>query len=1725
MRTDRRGMKASKVMCITLLMLMSVLAVLGPSAKAADWTKKDMGSIGGQVNGVTTGDGDNDGHKEVYTASSNGAVNQYRTGDKNPEDWKINSVGFGDGQSFYMYGIAVGDGRDSGSNAVYAGGFDQNQNGKMYEFNYDKGDWKKTAMGSGGWGITDVAMGDGKNNGRTAIYGSSCDGKIYEYTYSNGWNAKDIGFSSYYQTGVTVGDCNNDGKNEVYSVTYGYYWWWEQHVYMYTYSSSTQAWSTTDLGTNPGYAYGSADIACADGNNDGNDELFITTYQDTYMIKYDSGSWDWQSIYNNGNLIQNQIAVGDGDGDNQNEVYNSADNFVYRVVYSSKDGTWFGTSIGSGADGGILYGLAVGDGDDCGSQKEVYAGSSDGHVYQFKWDVTPPPNPRVWSPTHKPGQWSNISNVIVMWKIPPDPSGIIGYSWDWTTDASTVPDNKVDGKGGVDRTESGVLADGNGYYFHIRAEDGAGNWNESAMHFGPLMIDTVSPTNVNFKINDDAAYTNKRLVSLMPTGTDERSGMGYMAFSDDGAKFPAFDAWEAWTTPRTNWDLTDMNWGGNDNDGVKTVYMKARDNAGNQAIGIVSDTIFLDRQLPVGLSLRINDGADYANKGSVSLNLTASDPDPASGLDQMRFSNDGTTWGAWEPWSVVKNGWSLTADAGGSDVDGKKLVYFQVIDKAGNIAGPMFDDIYLDRAAPGSLSIIINGGAQYTNVTDVMLNVTAVDAVPGSGLDKMQFSNDATTYSSWEDFTTVKNPWSLTLAAGGTNADGVKPVYLQVKDKVGNLGGPVKSTIFLDRKSPTNLKMLINEGASLTNSQKVTLNMSATDPDPGSGIDIMRIKEEGSGWSAWLTWQNIYPFTLSAGDGSKTVCFMVKDKATNSAGPVCSSIVLDTSPPVLSNIKVISITDKSAIVTWSTDSPADGVVDYGTTTAYGSQQKDAAFLTAHGITLSGLTPTTTYHFRVASTDEVGNGPTISGDYTFTTTSTPDTTPPMITNLRVEGITDSLAIVLWDTNEPANSHVLYGTTTSYGLIAGSDQNVQTHSVTLLGLNPDTTYYVEAQSTDPSNNGPTNLTTQFRTKITPDKTPPVISNIRAEGITDKLAVIRWDTDEVATSIVEYGTTPTYGKVITDTTFTKEHMVTLSGLSPATTYYFIVRSTDPSDNGPTTSAQYTFQTSVTPDTTPPAISDVKSTGVTNTMAIILWNTDELADGVVEYWTIQPSARMDEIGYKTAHSVTLTGLKGSTIYHYHVLSKDMSGNGPTKSTDYTFTTLAVQDKEPPIISDAHVEGVSSSVAVVIWKTNEVADSQVDFGLTLDYGGVQRDAIFVTAHSVVIKGLNASTTYHVRVKSTDPSGNGPTISADFIFSTTAIVDKTPPNVTGLTYTDVTANSAKITWLTDEPANTLLRFGTNGSQNSQAGDELHYTTNHTWTLSGLEPGTTYSVKVLSSDPSGNTNVSAKILTFTTKKKTVTPPPGPGPNPISGNKDWPWILLILALAIGGAVGGIYVYTRRKTGPTPPYSARTPRRGGYAAGEETYNVEEMQMDEGDVQTVDMGDEGAETMEMEGDGEVQTLDMGDEGGDVELGAAITAITSAPAARPRKPVRTVKCPGCRSAIPIYSETQTDIRCPQCGKEGRIKPMKAPPPEEDAGDLTPLGSVLGAEPDLPPPPKAPSRPPKAAARPKAAAPPPKVPLKTLTCSGCSGKVPIYTTQRPLKITCPNCGKSGTLKN
>ena len=66
----------------------------------------------------------------------------------------------------------------------------------------------------------------------------------------------------------------------------------------------------------------------------------------------------------------------------------------------------------------------------------------------------------------------------------------------------------------------------------------------------------------------------------------------------------------------------------------------------------------------------------------------------------------------------------------------------------------------------------------------------------------------------------------------------------------------------------------------------------------------------------------------------------------------------------------------AATVTWTTDEPADSRVDYGTTAGSLTQNAtDASAVTAHSVRLTGLTPGTTYHYRVRSADGSGNATT------------------------------------------------------------------------------------------------------------------------------------------------------------------------------------------------------------------------------------------------------------------------------------------------------------------------------------------------------------------------------------------------------------------------------------------------------------------------------------------------------------------------------------------------------------------------------------------------------------------------------------------------------------------------------------------------------------------------------------------------------------------------------
>jgi hypothetical protein len=200
---------------------------------------------------------------------------------------------------------------------------------------------------------------------------------------------------------------------------------------------------------------------------------------------------------------------------------------------------------------------------------------------------------------------------------------------------------------------------------------------------------------------------------------------------------------------------------------------------------------------------------------------------------------------------------------------------------------------------------------------------------------------------------------------------------------------------------------------------------------------------------------------------------------------------------------------------------------------------------------------------------------------------------------------------------------------------------------------------------------------------DTTAPVISAISATAVTSSGATILWTTDDFSDSQVEYGTTTSYGSTTTlATTPVTSHSVPITGTASSQLYHYRVKSRNTSGLL-TTSGDNTFTTTAAVDTTPPVISAISAGTPTETGATITWTTDEASDSQVDYGptTSYGSTTTLDAAMVTSHSVPITGLTASTLYHYHVKSRN-AASLLTTSADNTLTTIAGVDLMPGLLS-----------------------------------------------------------------------------------------------------------------------------------------------------------------------------------------------------------------------------------------------------------------------------------------------------------------------------------------------------------------------------------------------------------------------------------------------------------
>jgi large repetitive protein len=322
--------------------------------------------------------------------------------------------------------------------------------------------------------------------------------------------------------------------------------------------------------------------------------------------------------------------------------------------------------------------------------------------------------------------------------------------------------------------------------------------------------------------------------------------------------------------------------------------------------------------------------------------------------------------------------------------------------------------------------------------------------------------------------------------------------------------------------------------------------------------------------------------TAAVPDGNHTLTAVARDAAGNqtTSVPVTVTVGLDTTPPVISNVTVSSVTASGATITWTTNESSTSQVSYGPTTAYGSTSAlDATPVTAHTVTLSGLSGSSLYHARVQSRDGAGNL-VVSGDITFST---------------LDGAAPSVSITT-----PAGGAIV---SASIPVTAGASDNVGVVGVqmrldgALLGAEVMTSPYTMSWNTTTSASGSHTLTAIARdtagnqttsaaviVTVSNDSTPPVISAVTVSSITATAATIGWTTDEASDSQVDFGLTTAYGSTSAlNATPVTAHTVSLSGLNGGTLYHARVRSRDAAGNL-AVSGDVTFTTL---DASPPTVS----------------------------------------------------------------------------------------------------------------------------------------------------------------------------------------------------------------------------------------------------------------------------------------------------------------------------------------------------------------------------------------------------------------------------------------------------------------------------------------------------------------------------------------------------------
>ncbi|HWB96798.1 MAG TPA: DUF4082 domain-containing protein [Bryobacteraceae bacterium] len=455
---------------------------------------------------------------------------------------------------------------------------------------------------------------------------------------------------------------------------------------------------------------------------------------------------------------------------------------------------------------------------------------------------------------------------------------------------------------------------------------------------------------------------------------------------------------------------------------------------------------------------------------------------------------------------------------------------------------------------------------------------------------------------------------------------------------------------------------------------------------------------------------------------------------------VFSSTIPGGTAPVITGVSTTAAST-TAVVTWMTDGASDSRVDYGTSpSALAQHVSDAAQVTAHSATLTGLTPGTAYYYRVTSANTNGSSTYPAGG-----------TPSSFTTA---------------SEQPENAVSIWSSSDAPAIVDASDPNGVELGVRfrsdVAGVITGVRFYKAAANTG-THIG--NLWTNTGIKLgTATFASETASGWQQANFTAPIAISANTTYVVS----YYAPAGHYSATSSGLANAVDHAplhALASGADGNGVFHYGSASAFPSDtwNASNYWVDVVFVGDATPvtDTTPPVISAL-SAAPGSISAVITWTTDEPSSSRVDFGISAGSLNLTQSDptLTTSHSITLSALTAGTTYFYRVTSADSSGNSAVSPASGTASFVTI-DTIPPVISALTASPGPGGTAIVSWTTSKPSSSRVDYGTSassLIHG--TPDPALATAHTVTLAGLTQGATYFYQVTSADGSGNSTTAPA-----------------------------------------------------------------------------------------------------------------------------------------------------------------------------------------------------------------------------------------------------------------------------------------------------------------------------------------------------------------------------